>query len=74
MSSYIITCKPNATTDEVQAVKDQAQKQGGIIGHEYGLIKGFAVTFPKDAVHSLDTHPHVENVEADKEVKTQGDI
>ncbi|KAF3027346.1 hypothetical protein E8E15_006561 [Penicillium rubens] len=71
MSSYIITCKPTATDDEVQAVKDHAQKQGGTIGHEYSLIKGFAVTFPKDTVHSLDAHPHVDNVEADKEVTTQ---
>ncbi|CAP98876.1 Pc22g15880 [Penicillium rubens Wisconsin 54-1255] len=61
MSSYIITCKPTATDDEVQAVKDHAQKQGGTIGHEYSLIKGFA----------LDAHPHVDNVEADKEVTTQ---
>jgi hypothetical protein len=30
-----------------------------------------SVTFPKDTVHSLDTHPHVDNVEADKEVTTQ---
>ncbi|KAJ5518309.1 Proteinase inhibitor propeptide [Penicillium expansum] len=61
MSSYIITCKPDATDDQVQAVKDHAKEQGGTIGHEYSLIKGFA----------LDSHPHVEHVEADQEVKTQ---
>jgi hypothetical protein len=27
-----------------------------------------SVTFPKDTVHSLDAHPHVDNVEADKEI------
>ncbi|KAJ5165129.1 uncharacterized protein N7500_006959 [Penicillium coprophilum] len=71
MPSYIITCKPDATDDQVQAVKDKATEQGGSIGHEYSLIKGFSVTFPEDSVHSLDSHPHVENVEADGEVKTQ---
>ncbi|KAJ5955083.1 Proteinase inhibitor propeptide [Penicillium viridicatum] len=71
MSSYIITCKPDATDDQVQAVKDHAKEQGGTIGHEYSLIKGFAVSFPEDTVHSLDSHPHVEHIEADKEMKTQ---
>ncbi|KAJ5836591.1 hypothetical protein N7447_002617 [Penicillium robsamsonii] len=71
MPSYIITCKPDATDDQVQAVKEHAQEQGGSIGHEYSLIKGFSVTFPEDSVHSLDSHPHVENVEADGEMRTQ---
>ncbi|KAF9250457.1 uncharacterized protein N7518_005599 [Penicillium psychrosexuale] len=70
-SSYIITCKPDATDDEVKAVKEHAKEQGGKIGHEYSLIKGFAVSFPDGTVHSLDSNPHVENVEADQEVKTQ---
>ncbi|KAJ5958575.1 uncharacterized protein N7479_005725 [Penicillium vulpinum] len=71
MPSYVITCKPDATDDQVQAVKDHAKEQGGKIGHEYSLIKGFAVSFPDDSVQSLAEHPHVENVEADSEVKIQ---
>jgi hypothetical protein len=35
------------------------------------LDPDLSVTFPKDTVHSLDAHPHVDNVEADKEVTTQ---
>ncbi|KAJ5463114.1 hypothetical protein N7475_008058 [Penicillium sp. IBT 31633x] len=71
MPSYIVTCKPDATDDDVKAVKDQAKEQGGKIGHEYSLIKGFAVEFSEDAVHALGSHPHVQNVEADSEMRTQ---
>ncbi|KAJ5794837.1 hypothetical protein N7457_001436 [Penicillium paradoxum] len=62
MSSYIVRNMP---------VKDNAKEQGGEIGHEYTLIKGFAVTFPEGKVQTLDAHPHVENVEADGKVTTQ---
>ncbi|KAJ5142877.1 uncharacterized protein N7515_001664 [Penicillium bovifimosum] len=71
MPSYIITCKPDATDDDVQAVKEHARGQGGEITHEYSLIKGFAVSFPDDTAHTLESHPHVENVEADSKVHTQ---
>ncbi|KAJ5199075.1 hypothetical protein N7491_000362 [Penicillium cf. griseofulvum] len=71
MPSYIITCKPEATDDQVQAVKDHAKEQGGSIQHEYTLIKGFSVTFPEDTIQILEAHPHVENVEADGEMRTQ---
>ncbi|KAJ5543254.1 hypothetical protein N7535_005684 [Penicillium sp. DV-2018c] len=71
MPSYIITCKPEATDVEVNEVKNHAKEQGGEITHEYSLIKGFAVQFPEGTAHTLDSHPHVDNVEADKEVRTQ---
>ncbi|KXG49965.1 Proteinase inhibitor, propeptide [Penicillium griseofulvum] len=71
MPSYIITCKKDADDSQVESVKQHAKDQGGSIIHEYSLIKGFAVTFPENTVHSLDTHPHVENVEADSEMRTQ---
>ncbi|KAJ6002061.1 Proteinase inhibitor propeptide [Penicillium canescens] len=71
MPSYIITCKPDASDDEVQQVKKHAIDQGGEIIHEYNLIKGFSVAFDKDTVTSLETHPHVDNVEEDSEVQTQ---
>ncbi|KAJ5775413.1 uncharacterized protein N7511_000424 [Penicillium nucicola] len=71
MPSYIVTCKKDASDAEVQDAKQHAIDQGGKIGHEYSLIKGFAVSFDDDAVNTLESHPHVENVEADSEVKTQ---
>ncbi|CEL08861.1 hypothetical protein BJX68DRAFT_229811 [Aspergillus pseudodeflectus] len=71
MPSYIVKCKSSASDEEIQAVKDQAVKNGGTITHEYSLIKGFAVTVPEVSVLSFDGHPHVERVEEDAEVRTQ---
>jgi hypothetical protein len=51
--------------------KQHAIDQGGQIGHEYSLIKGFQVTFPEDSIQTLESHEHVKNVEADGVVKTQ---
>ncbi|KAI1400795.1 peptidase inhibitor I9 [Hypoxylon fuscum] len=71
MPTYIVTCKSDANADQVAAAKKHAQDQGGKIGHEYSLIKGFSVTFPNDAVTTLESHEHVQAVELDQEVKTQ---
>ncbi|KAH9908572.1 peptidase inhibitor I9 [Xylariomycetidae sp. FL2044] len=71
MPSYIITCKKDATPEQVAAAKKHAEEQGGKIGHEYNLIKGFSVTFPKDSVQTMESHEHVQAVEEDKEMKTQ---
>ncbi|KAJ9148887.1 Alpha-ketoacid dehydrogenase kinase [Pleurostoma richardsiae] len=67
MPSYIVTCKDDATPEQVDAAKKAAVDQGGKIGHEYTLIKGFSVTFPSDSVQTLASHEHVKAVEADKE-------
>ncbi|EEY14663.1 predicted protein [Verticillium alfalfae VaMs.102] len=71
MPSYIVTCKKDATDDQVKSVKEHATNQGGTITHEYNLIKGFAVKFDEDTVQSLEAHEHVEQVEADGEMKIQ---
>ncbi|KAH8889750.1 peptidase inhibitor I9 [Thozetella sp. PMI_491] len=71
MPSYIITCKEEATPEQVKATKDLAVSQGGKITHEYNLIKGFAVEFPEDQITTLEKHEHVKAVEKDAEVKTQ---
>ncbi|KAK4213787.1 branched-chain alpha-ketoacid dehydrogenase [Rhypophila decipiens] len=67
MPSYIVTLKEDATDEQIAAAKKQAQEQGGKIGHEYGIIKGFQVIFPEGSVHSLDSNEHVKAVEADGE-------
>jgi hypothetical protein len=46
MPSYIVTCKEGASDDEVQAAKQHAIDQGGKIGHEYKIIKGFSYVVP----------------------------
>ncbi|ETS82489.1 hypothetical protein PFICI_04365 [Pestalotiopsis fici W106-1] len=71
MPSYIVTCKDDASPEQVAAAKQHAKDQGGKITHEYSLIKGFAVEFPKDSVQTLESHEHVKAVEADQEMKTQ---
>ncbi|KAF7555429.1 hypothetical protein G7046_g6553 [Stylonectria norvegica] len=71
MPGYIVTCKDDATDDQVKAAKQHAIDQGGKIGHEYSLIKGFSVTFDKDAVNTLESQEHVKAVELDSEMKTQ---
>ncbi|KAK3318275.1 peptidase inhibitor I9 [Apodospora peruviana] len=71
MPSYIVTCKEDATPEQVEATKKHAIEQGGKIGHEYSLIKGFQVTFPEGSVSTLEKHEHVKDVEKDQEVKTQ---
>jgi hypothetical protein len=71
MPSYIVTCKTDASKDQVEAAKQHARDQGGQIGHEYDLIKGFQVIFPEDTVHTMDSHESVKAVEEDGEVRTQ---
>ena len=65
-NSFIVTCKDDATDEQIQAAKDDAVKQGGKIGHEYKLTKAFQVTFPKDSVQAFAKHEHVKDIEADK--------
>ncbi|EON97576.1 putative peptidase inhibitor i9 protein [Phaeoacremonium minimum UCRPA7] len=71
MPSYIVTCKDDATPEQVEAAKKHATDQGGKIGHEYSLIKGFSVSFPQDSISTLESHEHVKAVELDQEVRTQ---
>ncbi|KEZ41041.1 hypothetical protein SAPIO_CDS7079 [Scedosporium apiospermum] len=71
MPTYIVTCKPDATPAQVQQAKDDAVAQGGKIGHEYNLIKGFSVDFPDNAVSAFQKHEHVEHVELDQPVRIQ---
>ncbi|KAI6780443.1 putative peptidase inhibitor i9 protein [Emericellopsis cladophorae] len=71
MPSYIVTCKEDASPEQVEEVKKHTKEQGGKIGHEYSIIKGFSVTFDDDAVTTLENHPHVKNVEADGVMRTQ---
>ncbi|KAK4467216.1 protease propeptide/inhibitor [Cladorrhinum samala] len=71
MPSYIVTLKDDATDEQLAEAKEQAREQGGEITHEYSLIKGFAVKFPEGHVQTLESHPSVNSVEPDQEVRTQ---
>ncbi|KAL7274233.1 hypothetical protein RUND412_002872 [Rhizina undulata] len=63
-----VTFKPETPDSEVRKAKDEIIAAGGEILHEYSLIKGFSAKFPADYVTTLDSSPHVENVEKDQEV------
>ena len=71
MPTYIVTCKSDATPEQVAAAKKHAEDSGGKIGHEYSLIKGFSVEYPEGQINTLESHEHVQAVEKDQEVKTQ---
>ncbi|KAI6359066.1 hypothetical protein MCOR25_007162 [Pyricularia grisea] len=70
MPTYIVTCKEDATPEQVAQAKKHAEEQGGKIGHSLDIIKGFSVEFPEDSVSTLESHEHVKAVEKDQEVKT----
>ncbi|KAF4447121.1 hypothetical protein F53441_9266 [Fusarium austroafricanum] len=74
MPSYIfpqVTCKDDATDDQVKAAKQHAIDNGGKITQEYTIIKGFAVEYPHDSIQTLESHEHVQAVEPDSVMKTQ---
>ncbi|KAJ5319178.1 uncharacterized protein N7506_011882 [Penicillium brevicompactum] len=71
MPTYLVTAKKDASPEQVAATKQHAKDQGGEILHEYSLIKGFSVSFPEDAVTTLESHEHVDHVELDKEAEIQ---
>jgi len=71
MAKYIFTCKEDASDENVADLKQKIKNQGGTIVEEYTIIKGFVVSLPDDAVNTFDSHPSVESVEPDGEIKTQ---
>ncbi|KAI1272585.1 branched-chain alpha-ketoacid dehydrogenase [Xylaria sp. FL0933] len=72
-TTYIVTCKEDASPEQVAEAKKHATDQGGKITHEYNLIKGFAVEIPDDTVNTLESHPHIKGVEKDQETITVTD-
>ncbi|KIV98260.1 hypothetical protein PV10_01927 [Exophiala mesophila] len=70
MPLYNVTLKEDAAPDKLSEAKQKAVSDGGVIKHEFTLIKGFTVEFPEDKVGVLQTNDHI-HVEQDQEVKTQ---
>ncbi|BCS26593.1 uncharacterized protein APUU_51304A [Aspergillus puulaauensis] len=70
MPLYNVTLKKDSPPEELEKAKSAAQDKGGIIKHEYTLIKGFTVEYPDDLVDTFKSSPHI-HVEEDAEVKTQ---
>ncbi|KAF9197438.1 hypothetical protein BGZ49_002107 [Haplosporangium sp. Z 27] len=61
--SAIITLREDATSDQLDKVIKDVEKQGGEITHKYTLIRGFAVTIPDGHDSILDSLSQDENVD-----------
>ncbi|KAJ3341374.1 hypothetical protein HDU93_005010 [Gonapodya sp. JEL0774] len=71
-SKYIVAFKKGTAPADIAKVKEDVKKQGGVIGHEYTTsFQGFAVTLPEGVVSTLESHPHIDYVEADQVVSIQ---
>ncbi|KAL4785376.1 hypothetical protein BJX76DRAFT_324501 [Aspergillus varians] len=70
MPLYNVTLKKDSPPEELQKAKAAAQDKGGVIKHEYTLIKGFTVEYPEDLVQTFQSSEHI-HVEEDAEVRTQ---
>ncbi|CAI7668700.1 unnamed protein product [Penicillium palitans] len=70
MPLYNITLKTDAPVEELEKAKETAREKGGVIKHEYSIIKGFTVEFPEDNVQTFESTQHV-HVERDGGVTTQ---
>ncbi|KAG0163476.1 hypothetical protein DFQ28_011486 [Apophysomyces sp. BC1034] len=72
-SSYIVTFKKDTPNDVIEEHIKQTEAGGAEVTHRYPAIKGYAVKVPDDVVSTTSfTGPHIEMVEADGEVTTQG--
>lgn len=70
-SSFIITLKDQVTDLDMLEIKRSIEKMGGIINHEFSLIKGFTIKVPEPlSIKSLQElhHESILNIEEDKEV------
>ncbi|KAJ5125620.1 hypothetical protein N7448_004939 [Penicillium atrosanguineum] len=70
MPLYNVTLKEESPLEELEKAKQDAQAKGGVIKHEYSLIKGFTVEYPDDQVNALESSEHI-HVEEDSKVSTQ---
>ncbi|KAI9016378.1 hypothetical protein CLU79DRAFT_763572 [Phycomyces nitens] len=73
-SSYIVTFKKDTPQEVIDQEIEKVKATGAEIKHVYNSsIKGFSVSVPDSLVSSLSfDNEHVNFVEADGEVSTQG--
>ncbi|CAO3704000.1 unnamed protein product [Rhizopus stolonifer] len=73
-STFIVTFKSETPDEVIDAQIENAKASGAKIVHRYNsAIKGFSVEVPDECVSALSlTSPHIEAVEADGQVSTQG--
>ena len=72
-SNFIVTFKKDTPQDVIDQHMEEAKSKGCTINHVYKhSIKGYSVSVPDDAVGALSTQDHVDAIEADGEVTSQG--
>ncbi|CDS02786.1 hypothetical protein LRAMOSA00190 [Lichtheimia ramosa] len=75
-SNYIITFKKDTPDDVLEAKAKEIEASGAKIKHRYNAaLKGFSVEVPDASIQAVSTmtnSEHVDGVEADGEVTTQG--
>ncbi|KAI8065854.1 hypothetical protein BC940DRAFT_68039 [Gongronella butleri] len=72
-SHYIVTFKKTTPDDVIEKHIKDSQDAGCTIKHRYNAaIKGYSVEVPDDSLHALAVNEHVNFIEADGEVSTQG--
>ncbi|KAI8877606.1 hypothetical protein K501DRAFT_40059 [Backusella circina FSU 941] len=73
-STYIVTFKKDTPDSVIEEKIKEVEASGSTIGHRYNsAIKGFSVQVPDTSVSTLSfDSEHIEGVEADGEVSTQG--
>ncbi|KAL6860517.1 hypothetical protein ACO1O0_004545 [Amphichorda felina] len=70
MPSYIITCKEDASPEQVEAVKKHARDQGGKIEREFKIIKGFSYVPPRYCTPTITT---LQRTRADRDTSVSFD-
>lgn len=71
LKSFIITFNEEASSDQVNSVKQKIGELGGSITNEFTLIKGLVVKLPSIHESALQKFEHVSSIEEDQEVKIQ---
>lgn len=73
-STFIVTFKNDTPDDIIEQQIKAAEASGAKIIHRYNsAIKGFSVEVPDESVSALSLRsPHIDSIEADGEVTTQG--
>lgn len=74
VSTFIVTFKDDTPNEVIEQQIKAAEASGAKIVHRYDTaIKGFSVQVPDESVSALSLRsPHVDSIEADGEVTTQG--
>jgi len=74
--SYIVTFKPTASQEQIDAFVNTVTDEGGEVGHRFNIMKGFAAKLNPQTLKSIsslqaDPESIIESIEADGVVTTQ---